>query len=234
MASTLNRTRLYHGTSREMLDRILVEGIRPRGELPGNFGHSVASHPGAVYLTDTYPTYFAVGSGRSAGAIIEIDVDALDAGRLRADEDYLASTTSGGPSRSNVRRHRDQLVDVLSSWQDSLSGLGTCAYLGTIPVTAITRVAIIDFDKAPGLACAGADMSISLANFQMCGFDHRAMLAWILGDPIPDISAPEAALSFWRLGFTPGCNPAERPAITVLDMKKGPAGPSSVRSATAD
>jgi hypothetical protein len=228
------RGHLYHGTSLADLGKILSEGLRPRGARAGNFGHGTASHPEAVYLTDTYPAYYAVGPGHEGGAIVEIDVAALDAARLRADEDFLAASSPGGATPAKVRRYRDSLPDVLSSWEDSLTGLGTCAYLGTIPPSAFTRVATIDFMRAPGLACAAADMSISLMNFRICGFDHRAMLAWIFGDPEPDTSVPEAAMSFRRLGFTPGCDPTEQVAITVMDMKKGPAGPLSVPSLATD
>ena len=52
--------RLYHGTSRTCAERILVEGIKPRGEGKPNH-EDMPSAPDRVYLTTSYALTYAVG-----------------------------------------------------------------------------------------------------------------------------------------------------------------------------
>lgn len=126
--------KLYHGTSEDNCQAILDEGLRtPEETGNGNWSEAgLPSRSNRVYLTDCYaPLYAAVAAepgGRSA--IIEIDVQSLDQGLLRADEDYSGHATLLGTDPD--------------SWLDSLERLGTAAYEGNIVPAAMTRVAYFD------------------------------------------------------------------------------------------
>jgi len=187
--------KLYHGTSGERLKAILERGVEPRGERMGNFGHTLESCPDAVYLTDTYPLYFAVGSIRQTdpkpwiAAVVEIDTGRLDRNLLNADEDVLEQLGRGRdglPATWEMARRTEHYRDLLKTmrfdWQGSLLDMGTCCHLGTIPVGAITRVATVDVLLNPYVAHAAMQAQVSLPNFAYCSREYRALTRWIFGD----------------------------------------------------
>lgn len=191
--------KLYHGTSAAALPAILEKGIVPRGSRVGNFSHSVESCPEAVYLTDTYPLYFAALAAAEAdsfeGAIVEIETDLMRDYLFNADEDALEQAGRGGrdglPKKWTLKRrtkhYRDQLLTTRWDWRASLKAMGTCAYMSTIRPSAITRVIVIDFQQHPRLHLAAIDASISLLNYKFCSTEHRLMTKWVFGDdPEPD------------------------------------------------
>ncbi len=68
--------KLYHGTSKKHLFRILQDGITPRSMNGISNWKKAPSHSGMVYLTDTYPAWFsikALSEHERVGALIEID-----------------------------------------------------------------------------------------------------------------------------------------------------------------
>jgi hypothetical protein len=203
--------KLYHGTARAALDLILKRGIEPRGRKKrGTHWEKDApqSCPHAVYLTDTYPLYFAAVASlnatrhRNIGLVVEIDHDLLAEDWFNADEDALEQIgrrKDGLPAHytptQRVEHYRDLLTEKQWSYQDSLRALGTCCYLGTITPGTISRIAIIDFQKQPYLRLWALDAQIILGNYRFCAHDYHKMTAWVFGDPEPEASDFAAGLA---------------------------------------
>lgn len=199
--------KLYHGCSWSAATRIVDdgEGIRVRGRRKGNFSHTVNSCPHAVYLTDTYPVYFAAASMASSGplankaAVIEIDTYLLDMPdlMLNADEDVLEQAGRGHdglPEDWDMKRrtlyYRNRLTKYRWPWEQSLKAMGTCTYMGDIPVEAITRVAWLDFSDMQHIAIWAMDAQISLMNFRLCKSKHKALVSWIFDEELADEEKP--------------------------------------------
>ena len=97
--------KLYHGTSRTNLLKILAQGaLIPRGETKnGNWAHSVSSSPNHVYLTDSYAPYSSFqalkldkqGNTDDSCVVIELDSDLLDICNMVPDEDALEQANGG-------------------------------------------------------------------------------------------------------------------------------------------
>lgn len=180
---------LYHGTSVKNLQSILDSGIRPRGRRAGNWNHAVKSNPKAVYLTNAYPLYFAMATGNWPVAIIEIDTDKLVQQLLSPDEDYLEQATRFDRNfeflvnenmafRTKYFRSRAlRLYNHL--WKQSLNGLGTCCYYGTIPTELITRYVIIN-EQSPIKHLS--DPTITIINFKLLGNYYINLTRKIFGD----------------------------------------------------
>jgi hypothetical protein len=183
--------KLYHGTSESRARRIMLEGIKPRGKCgETNWKHTLESNPKAVYLTDAYPLYFAAQSTNAGErwAVIEVETDLLDDSRLHPDEDVLeqAFRKSDELPRSwsmyqRGRWYRKQAIRN-PNWEARLKDMGTCAYYGTIPPTAITRVVMVDTKKIhPGFLLRLIDCTITLGNYFLSGEEYRAITQWVMG-----------------------------------------------------
>lgn len=201
--------KLYHGTNGDWLPNILRCGLEPRGKRAtrNNWKHvSHQSNPKAVYFSNSYAPYFAFNAARGKNptcAVIEIDTEKLprvpSGAGLVFDEDcweQLGRGRDGVPGDMSARTlwWRDKQdhplyqtafrnADGTTGWQLSLKALGTCAYLGTVPATAITR--------AVSWPCKGNswlrfvwDPSIVLANQQICGPRYKALTAKLFGDSV--------------------------------------------------
>jgi hypothetical protein len=80
---------LYHGTTTTVLDTILREGIKPRGDKP-SLWPDLPSRPDCAYMTDGYAFFFAVAIDEDAKKVVlEIDTDRLDQRLLLPDEDFV-------------------------------------------------------------------------------------------------------------------------------------------------
>src|SRR5438552_677016 len=83
---------LYHGTSSQHLEAILRNGIEPRAVrgAPSNW-QELPSHPEMVYLTTTYPGYYAAANLEPTDSLllVEVEVARLDSKLFYPDEDYL-------------------------------------------------------------------------------------------------------------------------------------------------
>jgi hypothetical protein len=212
---------LYHGTSERHLDAILREGIRPRGRKIGNWQHTVTSAPGNVYLTSAYAIYFANCAAKSGDnlAVIEVDTAKVWQDLLRPDEDFLeAVTRKAGPApldksmADRVRWYRKRLADYSHHWEDSVRELGTCSVAGPVPVSAITRIAVLPAGGYGQLVLAGHDPAITLVNYMIVGGRYRNFIRWLFGDPIePDPSDYATHLTEEQLAdMTPGMAQAMR------------------------
>jgi hypothetical protein len=122
---------LYHGTIRSFADTAFTDGIKPRGQGPGNWPDR-PSRPDCVYLTDAFGATYAVASSIKAGepdtaecAIIE--VEAPDDGNLLPDEDFLTECVLMSYKEGEFDDPGDTKKHALSaSLRDSLE-----AYAGT-------------------------------------------------------------------------------------------------------
>src|SRR5467141_3285301 len=86
---------LYHGTSESSVESILKNGIIPRRlAKKDNWKHTISSNPSMVYLTDCYPGYFAQSAVKKdeRWAIVEVELERLEKGKLFPDEDCIAQT----------------------------------------------------------------------------------------------------------------------------------------------
>lgn len=204
--------KLYHGTSVKYLDKILKDGLEPRGKGKGNWKHTIDSHPDVIYLTNAYAIYFAhiaAGDGDDL-VVLEIDTAKLNPLNLVPDEDFLEQATrKTGPApigksvKVRTGWYRRRLRDFALHWKDSIEHLGTCGHFGPIPAKAITRYATLPDARRYEIIMSGMDPMISLANYRIVGDRYRNWIRWLFDDPLeggPDESLPEQ----FRVGSDPG------------------------------
>lgn len=193
--------KLYHGTTSKHLAKIMVDGLTPNNQnLNSNWEHTVAAGNDIVYLTNAYAMYFANQAvsdepGEEFLAVLEIDVDQLWEEYLIADEDAVEQTSRGQDDlpttwtmiqRTQYYRERAHLY----SWEGSLKALGTCGYHDSIPLEAITRIALISIKKYVELIIGGYDPFISVMNYGLLGASYRHASQWLF-DPGVEYKADE-------------------------------------------
>jgi len=198
---------LYHGTAAKHLDSIKKYGLLPRAMLnkikgtksQGNWTHSVTSNRGAVYLTDAYAFHFAHCAGedieKDKGLLLELDRASLNPWLLCPDEDYIEQSTRGrtgkgfaDPKWDMIRRTKFYRKHAQANTQltdYSLEGMGTAAYYGPIPWSAIKRYVIVDWSKMPhGMLWRAVDTQVSCINYRILQDRQRALMRWFFGDPV--------------------------------------------------
>lgn len=188
---------LQHGTTAIVGRNALTEGLTPRLKRKGNWGHTVSSRADAVYLTNSYAIHFAGAAVKDdeLGAIVEVNTHLLSPWKLAPDEDCLEQTQRGhddlNPAwsmrqRTNWYKRRLQNYASDENMKLSLKALGNCCHLGSIPATAITRVAIINPNDFWGVS----DPSISLMNYRFMGEHYRNLSQWIF-DPSVNLGSSQ-------------------------------------------
>lgn len=186
----MNTIRLYHGTSARALPFIAEHGIMPRGKdgTRNNWKHTVGSNAKCVYLTDSYAFYFAWCAvsmdDKEDLALLEVEVPAE---RLQADEDAIEQATRGRdnlPADWDMKRRTIYYRSRAHQYRAaaSLELLGTCSHRGTIPVSDVRRVVLIDHEQCMRLIFSGFDPVISLMNYRILGEHYRASVQWMFGD----------------------------------------------------
>lgn len=210
-------TKLYHGTTAAILDRIQAEGLAPRSISKGksNWKHSVESNKDAVYLTNCYAWHFAASATKNGGLglILEIDKVHLSPWLLCPDEDTMEQATrQQGPTdkypnlapiewsmekRTKFYRknacHNPQMTDAC------LDVMGTCGYYGTIPWSAITRYVLIDWKQLDLYwSIRAVDSMVSIINYKILADRHKAFTRWFFDD---SVTAEELTGNvLWRQG----------------------------------
>jgi len=183
--------KLYHGTTLTHLPQIMAKGIVPRAKskVKGNWEGTVNSNRNAVYLTTAYPWHFAAAASKDQmGLVLEIKSEELLPFKLAPDEDFLEQLTRNiGPSEAapnlapidwgmvkrtkfyrKVARFNPNLAPI------SLAKMGTAAYYGTIPWSAVSRYVIIDWSKLPWqLKLQATDSQVSIINYQVLSEKHN-------------------------------------------------------------
>jgi RNA:NAD 2''-phosphotransferase len=186
---------LFHGTSSRWLDQILAQGIRPRRRtrFEGNWTDTVNSHANHVYLTDSYAPYFAecaIPSEDHKSVPVVFVVDTLRIPQLVADEDAIEQVERRSHpneifSKSDVyertRRFATMAPRLAASGKfthhDSLTALGTCAAVDTIP-----RQAIIGYIRLKRVYSWQVwDPTITLENYRFMGdfYRHVSEYLWL-------------------------------------------------------
>ena len=205
--------KLYHGTSVKAAKRALKEGLQPRWE--SNVDSQWETHPSSpdhVYLTVAYAPYFGLHAAgdEDSFAILEIDTELLEDWSLVPDEDFLEQATrfqevpedwdipEVGDVVGRTKWFRERLHMFQPLWEKSIEGLGNCAYEGTIPPHAITRVVFVDSTKCVEMCGLALDPTISLMNYTFCQAKYKTLTRWFVGD---DVSAKD--MSFFGVQVTP-------------------------------
>ena len=178
--------KLYHGTTARYLKTILTQGLTPRDEGEGNW-EEYPSRDDLVYLTTAYPFYFGFTPTEEGEDIlvVETDTEYLFDEKMLPDEDFIAQIVSRQLEVSLDSVHDDvrrQLEVYREHTEDSLTGLGNCAYKGVIAPDQITRYCIFNPRVRPQIAMDLLSPSISLLNYQILGESYRAKVAWMFGD----------------------------------------------------
>lgn len=214
--------KLYHGTTIKKLTRIMKIGLEPRRSRTGNWKHNNApSRTDCVYMTNAYAIFFALNASNVASedpCVLEIDTLKLKLSCLLPDEDFLEQATRGmgdapldWPMLKRTAWYRARLEQFSSFWEKSLKHLGNCSYKGTIPVEAITRIAVIDQTDQAEFCWQALDPSITLMNYHIVGTKYRGMTKWLFGDDMGE-DAPK-----WNGMFYSWEVPKHRKGIEVID-----------------
>jgi hypothetical protein len=174
---------LAHGTSASLLEEILRNGLKPRGDAVSHWGNC-PSHRDRVYLTDAYAFYFAQNAaGDDDLLIVEVEVDRA---KLVPDEDYLGQSSHGTEwedkypgliERTLAMRDavdkmpRKQRIELAAR---SLAALGSAAHIGRIFPAAIRRMARVPAQMVPHIVMTECDPTISIRNYRFMGGYYRA------------------------------------------------------------
>ncbi|MFZ2226498.1 MAG: hypothetical protein WA064_03510 [Candidatus Moraniibacteriota bacterium] len=141
---------LYHGTNSRNLEKILKEGIKPRGKHKSNWESGIGiSRNDLVYLTYCYACYFASASCKKKGdvpVIIKLKIDTKNT-ELFPDEEFifraLHKAGEGLDHKKAVMMYNKidpRKYDGKKYWEASLKFMGTvCAEY--IPVGSIVGYA---------------------------------------------------------------------------------------------
>ena len=180
---------LYHGTNTNNLDKILKDGLYPRGNSEGNWTHTIRSRNDMVYLTNSYAVYFAICSigeddmydGFVKPVVLEVEVDACN---LYPDEDFMEQATrnntmwqdyfmSIGHEDMTARTEyfRDNISEFQDDYTNSLEYLGNACYLGEIKPESIKRYSVLDANKVWDYS----DPTITLMNYRIMGSRYRKL-----------------------------------------------------------
>lgn len=170
---------LHHGTSLTRAREAALEGLLPRKFSGKNSLPHTPAHPLCVYMSDTYPLYFAENARRQDNddfaVVISIDTAVLDEADLLPDEDVLEQINRGvdglpasWTASERTLHYRRSLAEYANSegWQESLKLLGTCALQGSVPPQAFVSLAVVDRQAQKKLMMWATDFSVSLAHFR--------------------------------------------------------------------
>ena len=83
---------------------------------------------------------------------------------------------------TDVKFIREHLMDYQPFWKESIEYLGSCCHKGVIPVDAITRYCIVEWDKRPELVINYTDHSVNIDHYRLLGPYYHKVLQWFFGD----------------------------------------------------
>jgi hypothetical protein len=211
--------KLYHGTSESVAKLVMQHGLKPRGNGTGNWKHTIDSNPFAVYLTTAYAGYFAASATPVSDdsferwAIIEVDSDKLNQYLLYPDEDFLGQVfqphwkeIADKPLKRALKGKdlfgatvwfRENIHRFQHMWEKSVQFLGNCAYHGTVPAEAITKIALYDWKNGVEQVTSGViDPVISIDNYRFMADKYQTITRWFMGE---DVTVEEYFGPFWTL-----------------------------------
>jgi len=194
--------KLYHGTSETSARQILGHGLKPRTVHGNSTWEEFPSNPSLVYLTEVYAPYFAFASAEDCDrwVVLEIEADNLDPSRFLPDEDFLEQVLGRPNTRSSLEKWAndrnieiyDEGIDIQTRtrwfsdnvrefadiWDESIRGLGNCAYDGMIAPQLIERAVAFQSEDNIGIAMTAMDPSISTTNYMLMNDKYRALTEW--------------------------------------------------------
>ena len=189
--------KIYHGTSANNLESILKAGIRPRSvtNKETNFPNC-PSHENYVHLTKVYAAYFGYNACENGEdvCIFEVDLNCLDKDFVCPDQDFIGTVLA--------HQNNTDLIETTLSvepyfyrqyLQESLDNLGTCCYMGEVPIEAITRYALINQKKNAQLLSIAMQPTITVINYKICGNYYQNLTQHIF-DGIPLKTMQDALL----------------------------------------
>lgn len=161
-----------------------------------------------LIATDTYALFFADAAltGDERSVVIEVDADLLKERNLRPDEDFIVQVllAQGKIKEGMDIKEAAASIDVdtyAHEWEKSLHHLGNVAYVGTIPTSAITRIAVY---KSQGPIIMGGDPCITMTNHRLLGKNGKALISWLFDGEIPDIEHVSEEYLLSELEKNPG------------------------------
>lgn len=175
----MNKMTLYHGTSSNRLDAILRDGILPQKEDYGNWGNTVPSKNGLIYLSECYALHFAGAACNNWGGVPVVFMVDIPFERLYPDEDGLAQyyVMEHGGDLMEVTRNLNPL-NLKYLTKQSLNLIGNCSCTN---VWKTEIIAYVRFHEA-GSLIRYTDASISILNYHVLGRYYRDMHRWLF-DP---------------------------------------------------
>jgi len=166
---------LFHGTSAVYKDRILREGLLPRSRTgisnwSKQCGGRIESKPHLVYLTLSYPVYFALQAGEEADDLLILKVR-VKGSELYPDEDFLAYIVKMQKKIDVPLEEINPLVEPLKNKHMASMSL---KHNGIAAVKKVTPRRIIDhrtiqFDDWQTIMALGGDSMPTPMNFRVLG-----------------------------------------------------------------
>ena len=182
---------LYHGTSLNNFEKIKnAKEIQPRSrsKKETNWG-DCPSHPDMVYLTRAYSTYYGWSTLEDEErylVVCKVNLNEEDKQKLYPDEDYIAQVIQKQEDENGevnlielTKIVRDNIEIYQSSWLESLTHMGNCAYKGAIPTQNISRAI-----KMKANILQWSDPTITIINYQLLGGYYRFMTEWIFNQDL--------------------------------------------------
>lgn len=129
-------------------------------------------------------------------AVIEIDTERLNPFDLIPDEDAIEQSLNLNGAMQHLAPAellafvRARVHELAGHHEASLRALGTCAHIGTIPATAITRVAVVDPRKAPELCHYTRINSCNVVTYSEVGAQLRELTRWMFGEAHAHFDGP--------------------------------------------
>jgi len=169
---------LYHGTSYSNLKKILKEGIKPRSKNDLGNWKDIPSKEGRIYLTDSTALYYAYYFYPQKSAILEINTDKLNKNLFGIDEDYCIQLESFFKRKCSLKEISKN-IDMKEGdkiWKQSLENIGSCSYKDFIPVSAISRYVVIDWQKNPQLELEAIDICPNILRYYLYKEEWKKIL----------------------------------------------------------
>lgn len=188
--------RLFHGTSGTRALKIMETGILPRSKLNTFSTMPLASNRTCTYLCD-HPSYYAhlrsYEDNCGTAGIIEVDTSQIPVHLLAVDDAACEEAGRGVDGLDddmsiNARRvfYADWAIQNSADfpYQDGLEVRGSIAVKGSIPVSAITRVAIMDIHIVRPFFDPPISTEVTVQTYRHFKKKYATLTRWIFGEAV--------------------------------------------------
>lgn len=181
---------LYHGTNKRNLEKILREGIKPRGKEKGNWDEAPSRHD-LVYLSNCYAPYYASAACKKkgdVGVILKLEIDPKKV-KLYPDEEFifncselksLAAKHGNAPEvMSSINPREFEIIRHLKTKKKTVGWEASLQYLGTVSADFVPVECIVGvYEEQTKIEfIMNCDPSISPMNYLYCGESYKQYLA---------------------------------------------------------